>query len=40
VVQGKQPILSAEHARHVVEIMEKAVISSQTGQALELTTVF
>jgi predicted dehydrogenase len=40
VVQGKQPILSAEHARHVVEIMEKAVIASQTGQAQELTTTF
>lgn len=40
VVQKKKPILSAEHARHVVEIMEKAVISSQTGQALDLTTTF
>jgi predicted dehydrogenase len=40
VVQGKHPILSAEHARHVVEIMEKAVVASQTGQAQDLTTVF
>jgi predicted dehydrogenase len=40
VVQGKKPILSAEHARHVVEIMEKAVIASQTGQAQDLTTTF
>ena len=40
VVQGMKPILSAEHARHVVEIMEKAVIASQTGQAQELTTTF
>lgn len=38
--QGKKPILSAEHARHVVEIMEKAVISSQTGQAQALTSTF
>lgn len=38
--QGTKPILSAEHARHVVEIMEKAVIASQTGQAQELTTTF
>ncbi|HEX2034965.1 MAG TPA: Gfo/Idh/MocA family oxidoreductase [Chloroflexota bacterium] len=40
VLQGKKPILSAEHARHVVEIMEKAVVASQTGQAQELTTTF
>jgi predicted dehydrogenase len=40
IVQGRQPILSAEHARHVVEIMEKAVAASQTGQAQELTTTF
>ena len=40
VVQRKKPILSAEHARHVVEIMEKAVLSSQTGQAQALTTTF
>jgi predicted dehydrogenase len=40
VVQGRKPILSAEHARHVVEIMERAVIASQTGQAQDLTTTF
>jgi predicted dehydrogenase len=40
VTQGKKPILSAEHARHVVEIMEKAVVASQTGQAQELSTRF
>ena len=40
VVQKKKPILSGEHARHVVEIMEKAVIASQTGQAQELSTTF
>ncbi|MGH2354602.1 MAG: Gfo/Idh/MocA family protein [Chloroflexota bacterium] len=40
VTQSKKPILSAEHARHVVEIMEKAVVASQTGQAQELTTTF
>lgn len=40
IAQGKKPILSAEHARHVVEIMEKAVIASETGQAQTLTTVF
>jgi predicted dehydrogenase len=40
VAQGKKPVLSAEHARHVVEIMEKAVVASQTGQAQELTSTF
>jgi predicted dehydrogenase len=40
IVEGKKPILSAEHARHVVEIMEKAVTASQTGQAQALTTTF
>ncbi|MBI3971967.1 MAG: hypothetical protein HY332_11810 [Chloroflexi bacterium] len=40
IVQGQKPILSAEHARHVVEIMEKAVVASETGQAQTLTTTF
>jgi predicted dehydrogenase len=40
IATGKKPILSAEHARHVVEIMEKAVVASETGHAQELTTVF
>lgn len=35
-----EPILSAEHARHVVEIMEKAALSSAEGRAQELTTTF
>ncbi len=37
---GTKPLLSAEHARHVVEIMEKAVVASETGQAQALTTTF
>jgi len=40
IEHGKKPILSGEHARHVVEIMEKAVTASQSGQAQELTTTF
>jgi predicted dehydrogenase len=40
IAQAKKPILSAEHARHVVEIMEKAVAASETGQAQELTSTF
>jgi predicted dehydrogenase len=35
-----EPILSGAHARHVVEIMEKAAQSSLEGRALELTTTF
>jgi predicted dehydrogenase len=37
---GAEPILSAAHARHVVEIMEKAAQSSVEGRALALTTTF
>jgi predicted dehydrogenase len=40
VAQGKKPVLSAEHARHVVEIMEKASVASRSGQAQDLTTTF
>ena len=40
VAQGKRPVLSAEHARHVVEIMEKASVASRSGQAQDLTTTF
>jgi predicted dehydrogenase len=35
-----EPILSGAHARHVVEIMEKAALSSAEGRALELTSAF
>lgn len=40
VREGKRPILSAEHARHALEIMVKAMESAQTGQAIELKTTF
>jgi predicted dehydrogenase len=40
IVEDKQPVPSGDHARHVVELIEKAYESSRTGQALELTTVF
>jgi predicted dehydrogenase len=36
--ENKNPIPSAEHARHVIEIIEKAYISAQTGMAQEITT--
>ena len=35
-----RPILSAEHARHALEIMLKALESARTGQAIDLTTSF
>jgi len=37
---GVKPVLSAEHARHVLEIMVKSIESARTGQAIELTTTF
>lgn len=40
VVEGKHPVLSAEHARHALEIMVKAVESARTGRVLELETTF
>lgn len=40
VRDGVHPILSAEHARHALEIMVKAIESARTGQAVELTTTF
>lgn len=40
LVAKKHPILSAEHARHALEIMLKSIESARSGQALELTTTF
>ena len=38
--EDKQPVISGEHARHVLEIMIKAYESAKTGQAQRLTTTF
>ncbi len=38
--EQRQPELSAEHARHALEIMLKVAESARTGQAVELTTSF
>jgi len=38
--EGKQPTITAEHARHVIEIIEKGYESARTGHTLELTTSF
>jgi len=40
VWQQRQPVLSAEQARHALEIMLKSSDSARTGEALELTTSF
>lgn len=40
VRSGEQPLLSAQHARHALEIMLKVTASARTGRALELTTTF
>jgi predicted dehydrogenase len=38
--EGKRPVLSADHARHALEIMIKAIESARSGRAIELTTTF
>lgn len=40
VATGTHPIVSAEHARHALEIMIKAIESARSGQAIELMTRF
>ena len=40
VNENQHPILSAEHARHALEIMLKAIESARSGRALELRTTF
>jgi predicted dehydrogenase len=36
----KQPVVTAEHARHVIEIIEGGYLASETGKAIDLTTTF
>ena len=38
ILEDKDPVPSGEHARHVVEIIEKAYVASREGRTLELTT--
>jgi predicted dehydrogenase len=40
VRDGTHPVLSAEHARHALEIMVKAIESARCGRAIDLTTTF
>jgi predicted dehydrogenase len=38
IQEGTDPVPTAEHARHVVEIIEAAYRAAETGQAQELTS--
>jgi len=40
IENDKKPIASAEHARHVIDIIESAYISAQKGSPVELRTSF
>ena len=40
VASGTHPVTSAEHARHALEIMVKAIESARSGKALDLVTTF
>lgn len=40
VLNGKEPAVSAEHARHVIEVIECGYRAAETGQTQELTTDF
>jgi predicted dehydrogenase len=40
ILEGRKPANSGEHARHVIEIIEKAVESARSGNVTELTTGF
>ena len=38
--ERREPVLSAAHARHALEIMQQAMQSARTGRAVELVTTF
>ncbi|MFO7170332.1 MAG: Gfo/Idh/MocA family oxidoreductase [Chloroflexota bacterium] len=40
VRSGARPVLSAEHARHALEIMNRAIDSARSGRAIDLQTTF
>jgi predicted dehydrogenase len=39
-LNGKTPVVSAEHARHVIEIIELGYLAAETGQTQTMTTTF
>ncbi len=40
IIEDRKPILSGEHARHCIEVMDKAFVATQTGTTQELETTF
>jgi predicted dehydrogenase len=40
ILDDKEPVLSGEHARHCIEIIDKAYIAARTGVTQELETTF
>jgi len=40
VLNDKEPVISAEHARHVIEIIELGYKAASTGQTQEMMTTF
>ncbi len=40
ILEDKTPVLSGEHARHCIEIIEKAFVAARTGVTQELATAF
>ncbi len=40
ILADREPVISAEHARHVVEIIEQVYESARTGRAIDLQTTF
>ena len=40
VLHDKEPVISAEHARHVIEVIELGYKAAETGQTQEMTTTF
>jgi predicted dehydrogenase len=40
VREGREPLTTAEHARHVIEIMEKAYSAARTGRRQQITSTF
>ncbi len=40
ILEDKKPLLSGEHARHCIEIMEKAFVAARTGITQNLETTF
>ncbi len=40
LAQGEQPLLSGDHAVHVLDIMQAALQAAQTGQRISISSTF